>query len=74
MGIRYEDQCVDCPPSMGGCMDCGRKHVPICFCDKCGDELQPEALYDFDGQMLCTYCLTLNFKTVAEVGLDWFES
>lgn len=73
MAVRYENNCVDCPPSMGGCMNCGRKHEPVCSCDRCGDELPPEALYEYDGKMLCGFCLLLNYQTVAQLGIDYFE-
>ena len=34
--IVYEDECVGCPM---GCIQCGRKHVPHCYCDVCGGEI-----------------------------------
>ena len=54
--IKYENQCVDCPPNMGCTKPyCKYWHVPIWACDECGDE--GVDLYDYDGKELCKYCL-----------------
>lgn len=50
----FENMCVDCPM---GCIHCGRKHVEVFECSKCGDEsTNPE----FDGwdmeEGLCAEC------------------
>lgn len=34
--VRYENDCVGCPQ---GCIHCGRKHMPHCYCDECGCEI-----------------------------------
>ena len=54
--IRYEDQCVGCPPEMG-CLgsSCPNRDVPVTVCDDCGDE--NVSLYEFDGEQLCIYCI-----------------
>ena len=38
--IRYEDECVGCPPEMG-CLGsiCPNRNVPHYFCDYCGEEV-----------------------------------
>lgn len=69
--IQYENECIDCPTF---CMDCGRKHVPHFFCDKCGEEFQPEALYDVEGEMLCGECALLQYKTVADDFSVWLDN
>ena len=66
--IKIEDDCVGCPQ---GCIHCGRKHTPHFYCDKCGEEFEPEALYDYDDEMLCTECLLSNFDTVAQNPEKW---
>lgn len=55
MGVRYENQCVDCPPEIG-CNKpyCKNWNVPIWFCDKCGEE--NVTLYEVDGEELCLDC------------------
>lgn len=55
MGYRIEDDCVGCDY----CRDCGRKHIEVRFCDKCGDysdEWNPLYLSE-DGEELCLDCL-----------------
>ena len=73
MAIQYENECVDCPM---GCVECGRKSVPHYFCDDCEDENNPEDLYIFEDKhktlMLCNYCLSRRFPTLAKYGIDKF--
>lgn len=54
--VDFEDYCVGCPPNMG-CIGslCPYKHVPVCTCDKCGDDV--EVLYEYDDMELCESCL-----------------
>lgn len=66
--LRFEDDCVGCPQ---GCIHCGRKHTPYFYCDKCGGSFEPEALYDYDDEMLCADCLLANFDTVAQNLEKW---
>ena len=42
--IKYEDNCVGCPPEMG-CLGsaCSNRNVPVFVCDDCGCE--DETLY-----------------------------
>lgn len=54
MGMRFENQCVDCGlPCLGDA--CRYRNVPVYFCDKCGDEIND--VYELDGQELCADCL-----------------
>lgn len=62
--IQYEDDCVGCPQ---GCIDCGRRHTAHLYCDKCGDEFQPEELYDVEGEQLCGECILMQYRTVAQM-------
>ena len=54
--VRYEDQCVGCPPEMG-CIGniCRYKNVPVWVCDRCKDE--EIDLWDYDGEEVCESCL-----------------
>ena len=56
MGVRYENQCVDCPPETVRCSKpyCRNWNVPIWFCDECGEENVD--LYEVDGKELCAEC------------------
>lgn len=66
--ISYEDMCVGCPPNMG-CLGsgCPYRNVPICSCDECKEEFDPEDLYMTDiDEMLCSSCLLKRYKTVAQ--------
>lgn len=56
--IKYENQCVGCPPERG-CMgeSCRNRNVPVMICDDCGDEVQ-DLWYGNDGNQYCKYCIT----------------
>ncbi len=57
--IKYENECVGCPPEMGCLGDgCPNRNVPRYYCDRCGDEFYPEELFLYDGEMWCKDCLT----------------
>lgn len=56
------DDCIRCED---GCRGCGRKHKHIRVCDICEDRIPR---YDFDGTLVCEYCLTTELLT------DWFLS
>ena len=61
--IKYEDECVGCPPNMG-CMGdaCKYRNVKHLYCDKCEEEC--EELYLYDKEELCEDCLKKQFKTI----------
>lgn len=50
--IEYENDCVSCDIY---CANCGLKHNPHYYCDKCEDEC--DELYNYEGQELCEECL-----------------
>lgn len=64
--IRYEDECVGCPPHMG-CIgnSCQYMHVPHYFCDVCECETDPDNLYDVNGDMVCSDCLPDVFPKIS---------
>ena len=53
--IKYEDECVGCPPERG-CLGsaCPNRNVPRYYCDRCGEEV--DAYFDIDGEMICDDC------------------
>lgn len=54
--VRYENQCVGCPPEMGCLGDsCRYRNVPIWVCDNCGEE--DTDLWEYEGKELCKSCL-----------------
>ena len=60
--IKYEDECVNCPPEMG-CLGsgCRYKNVPHYYCDNCGTEIwYDDILYDEYGEILCDLCYHLD--------------
>ena len=65
--VKNENGCVGCT-SMGlPCRgdSCPNRNVVTYFCDKCGDELGSDEIYDVDGEELCEYCLKQMFKKEA---------
>lgn len=64
--IKYEDECVGCTgiglPCIGS--SCPNREVPHYYCDKCGDEVDPEDLYDVDGVMMCAECILSQYNTI----------
>ena len=63
MAVKFENECVGCPPEMG-CLgnSCRYKNVKHLYCDKCGEDV--EELYKVDGEELCEECLKDNFEKV----------
>lgn len=53
--IKYENECVGCPPEMG-CLGngCPNRNVPRYYCDKCGEEI--DAYFDIGNEMICEDC------------------
>ena len=61
--IRYENDCVCCPPELG-CLgtSCPKRNVPVTVCDDCQDE--GINIYEFEGEQLCIYCIEKRLKKV----------
>ena len=57
--IKIENHCNHCEMH---CIDCGRKRVEVYYCDKCGEELDDDAIYEVDGEHYCEYHLLKKFK------------
>ena len=64
--IRYENECVGCPPEMG-CLgeSCPNRNVKRLYCDECKEEV--ETLYVYDDKELCQDCL---LNTIEKITLD----
>ncbi len=70
MSKTYENECCSCAvpgyPCLGS--SCPNRRVPHYFCDKCGEEFEPEALYvDENGDECCGPCILETYKTVKEI-------
>lgn len=61
--IRYENECVGCPPDLG-CMgdSCPCLNVPRLYCDECGNE--ECILYWWYGQQICWGCIEAQLERV----------
>ena len=58
---QIENECVDCGlPCLG--LACVYRNVIRYYCDKCGEEIDPDNMYDVDDQDLCEWCLKDMFK------------
>ena len=54
--VKIEDHCVDCGlPCLGS--SCPNRNVTQYYCDKCGEEISCDEIYDVDGEELCEECL-----------------
>ena len=58
---KIENHCVDCGLRCLG-SSCTYQDVEVHYCDKCGDELGYDDIYEVDGDELCEYCLKRMFK------------
>ena len=63
--IKYEDECVGCPPEKG-CLgnSCPNRNVKHLYCDRC--KCDCEELYLYDDEELCEECL---LKTAHKIAL-----
>ncbi len=69
MAVRFEDECVGCPPEMG-CLGscCPNRNVPRVYCDNCGEELYDEDAWDDgSGIYMCANCLE---RKLRDAGVD----
>lgn len=68
MSVWYEDECCDCATDGYPCTGytCRNKSVPHYDCDDCKNEFDPDELYDYEGEMLCSKCLLDRFTTIAD--------
>ena len=61
--IKYENECVGCPPEMG-CLgsSCSYRDVPHFYCDDCGEEIDGEVYEDDNYEHCCLDCLLRHHK------------
>ena len=57
--IKYEDECCGCAVPAYPCLgsSCPNRHVAHYYCDHCDAEVDPEDLYEYDGEEICGDCL-----------------
>lgn len=69
--IRYEDECVGCPPELG-CLgeSCPYKRVPHMYCDRCGEEVDTLYKDQYGEYCLCRECF---YETVDKLTLEQIE-
>jgi hypothetical protein len=66
---KLENECVGCTSLGLHCLGdaCSKRNILHYYCDKCGEEFEPEALYvTEDDEDLCEECILENFPTVKE--------
>ena len=65
--IKYENDCVGCPPEIG-CLGstCPYVNVPHCYCDNCQGEF--DELYNYNGEQWCEDCI---LKDCGKVDYDY---
>lgn len=53
---KIESECVSCDlPCMGS--GCPNKHVTYYVCDKCGDDVERDELFKWNGEEWCKDCI-----------------
>lgn len=62
--LKYENHCCDCATDLFPCRGnrCPRVNVPVYYCDKCGVEIEPGEVFEFNGEDLCSECLCDIFR------------
>jgi hypothetical protein len=62
--VRIENHCVGCTDLGMHCLGstCKNRNVPVYYCDKCGDELPYDEIYEADGEEICEECLKEKFR------------
>lgn len=58
--VKIENHCVCCDRYCRG-SSCPNIRVEVHYCDKCGDALPDDEIYDVDGEELCESCLKETF-------------
>ena len=61
--VKIENHCCDCAvpgyPCRGS--SCPNRNVKVYFCDRCREEIDPDEVYEVDGEDLCEECLKKMF-------------
>ncbi len=65
--LRYENHCVGCASSLGCSSTCRLRHLPVYYCDDCGDLIEEGHFTSPDGEKdLCLDCLMEENKLVCD--------
>ena len=60
---RVVNECCNCSVPSYPCTDsCSLREVEHYFCDKCGEDIDLDDIYEADGEDLCIDCLKEKFK------------
>ena len=61
--LKIEDQCCDCAVPSYPCIGsrCPNRNVKVYYCDKCGEEIDIDAVYEVDDEHFCEECLKEKF-------------
>ena len=62
--LKIENHCCDCAAPGYPCRGsiCPRRRVEVHYCDKCGEELPDDEIYEADDEELCEDCLKERFR------------
>ena len=56
---KLENECLGCATENYPCRGeiCSYRHVPHYYCDNCGDEVDADELFKWNGQEYCLDCI-----------------
>lgn len=62
--LKYENRCCGCAAPGYPCMgsSCPNRNVEVYYCDKCGEEIDEDDVYDDGEEELCEYCLLDKYR------------
>ena len=62
--VKIENHCVGCTDLGLHCLgsSCNNRNIEVYYCDKCGEELPYDEVYEVDGEHLCEYHLKEKFR------------
>ena len=62
--VKYENQCCGCAVPGYPCLgkSCPNRNVKVVYCDRCGEEIDPDEVYSVEGEDICEECLKEQFK------------
>ena len=63
---RIKNDCCSCAVPGYPCMgtSCPLRNAEYYYCDKCGEEIDPDEIYEVDGEDYCEECLKKEFRKV----------
>ena len=62
--VKNENHCCDCATDGYRCLgsSCPNRNVEVYYCDRCGDCIGDDDVYEVDGEDLCDSCLRKEFR------------